>query len=169
MGGEPMENKPSARILIVDDDDGIRTQLTRILQLEGYTVDNAGTGHEGLKLMDANYYNLLLLDIWLPDMKGTDILAKVKDTTPKTLRVMITGSPSVETAVDAVNKLADGYILKPFDIDKVLERIRSLLEHQSRDLWMTEDKVAGYILSRAKEQLASKREEESGGSVSSGG
>ena len=157
-----MKNSVPTRILIVDDDDGIRTQLANILRLEGYTVDNAATGREGLKLMDSNYYNLLLLDIWLPDMKGTDILAEVKDSTPKTLRVMITGSPSVETAVEAVNKLADGYILKPFDIDKVLERIRSLLERQSKDLWMTDDKVAEYILSRAKEQLTSNEDRKSG-------
>jgi DNA-binding NtrC family response regulator len=151
-----MDKNPPSRILIVDDDDGIRTVLTKILKLEGYTVDNASTGRQGLKLVDESFYNLLLLDIWLPDMKGTEILAKMKDATPKTLRVMITGSPSVETAVEAINRLADGYILKPFDIDKMLERIRSLLEHQSKDLWMTEDKVAEYILSRAKEQLAGK-------------
>lgn len=111
-----------ARILVVDDDESIRRVLATILE-EGYTVDTAKNGKEAITKSRKTFYNLALVDIRLPDIEGTKLLAKVKDTTPRMRKIIITGYPSVQNAIEALNKGADAYILKPFDMDKVLATI----------------------------------------------
>ncbi|MDH5390989.1 MAG: response regulator, partial [Candidatus Bathyarchaeota archaeon] len=110
-----------ARILVVDDDESVRKVLATILEEEGYAVDTAKNGREAIKKSKVKFYNLALIDIRLTDMEGTKLLTKVKDTTPKMRKIIITGYPSLQNAIEAVNRGADAYVLKPFDIDKVLE------------------------------------------------
>jgi DNA-binding NtrC family response regulator len=140
-----------ARILVVDDDKSIRKTLAAILKDEGYYVDAAENGKQAIEKTDSSYYNLALIDIRLPDMEGTELLTKMKDTTPKMRKIIITGHPSLRNAVEALNKEANAYILKPFDIKKALETIREQLSIQATEKRFSQDKVVEFIETRVRE------------------
>jgi DNA-binding NtrC family response regulator len=140
-----------ARIIVVDDDEGIRKVLKTILEEEGYVVDTAENGKEAIKKSNAKFYNLALIDIRLPDMEGTKLLSVIKETTPKMVKIMITGYPSLQNAIEAVNKGADAYILKPFDMGKVVNKIREHLKKQQEAKEYSQEKVTEFIETRVKE------------------
>jgi len=139
------------RILVVDDDESIRKTLAAILEEEGYVVDTAENGKDAIKKSNQRFYNLALIDIRLPDMAGTELLTSMKETTPKMVKIIITGYPSLQTAVEAVNKGADAYILKPFKMSNVLDMIEKHLRKQQEEKKYSEEKVTEFIETRAKE------------------
>lgn len=139
------------RILVVDDDENIRKVLVAILQDEGYTVDSVGTARKGIDATKRRFYNVALLDIRLPDMEGTELLTQLKDTTPRMRKIIITGYPTLQNAIEAVNRRADAYIMKPFDVKKVLETIEDQLKKQEEERKYSQDKVAEFIETRVKE------------------
>jgi len=139
------------RILIVDDDENIRKVLLAILEDKGYTVESAGTAGEAVEKSKRKFYNLALIDIRLPDMEGIELLTKIRDTTPKMRKIIITGYPTLQNAVDAVNKGADAYIVKPFDVENVLNAIDQQLRKQKEEKKYSQDKVAEFIEARVKE------------------
>ncbi len=141
----------TTRILVVDDDEGIRKTLTAILKNEGYTVDVAQNGSEAIKKTKTAAYNVALIDIRLPDMEGIELLSKIKDTVPRTRKIIVTGYPTLKNAVAAVNKNADAYLMKPVDIEKLLETIRGQLKLQESEKQYSEQKVADFIETRIKE------------------
>jgi len=141
----------SARILVVDDDESIRKVLATILEEEGYTVDTAKNGKEAITKSRKNFYNLALIDIRLPDMEGTRLLATVKDTTPRMRKIIITGYPSVQNAIEALNRGADAYVLKPFDMEKVIETIKKQLKEQKDEKKYSQERVTEFIETRIKE------------------
>ncbi len=141
----------NARIIIIDDDESIRKILSTILEEEGYTVDTANTGKEGVRKTNENCYNLALIDMKLPDIEGIDLLLKIEDTTPRMRKIIITGFPTIQNAMEAVNRRADAFILKPFEVEKVLQTIREQLKKQEEDRQFSQDKVAAFIETRAKE------------------
>jgi DNA-binding NtrC family response regulator len=138
-------------ILIVDDDKSLLTSLAQILTNEGYQVDTADTGQKAVEKSKAQFYHLVLLDIKLPDMEGTQLLTAMKDTTPKMVKIIITGYPSLDNAVEAVNKNADGYVIKPIDMNKLLETVKKHLKQQDETRTYSEEKVKEFIETRAKE------------------
>jgi len=140
-----------ARILVVDDDEGIRKTLATILQDEGYSVDTAKNGKEAIQKSRDKFYNLALIDIRLPDMEGTNLLTAMKDSTPKMVKMIITGHPTLNNAIEATNNGADAYILKPFNVDAVLSTIKEHLERQQEAKKYSEERVAEFIEIRAKE------------------
>jgi DNA-binding NtrC family response regulator len=140
-----------ARILVIDDDESIRKVLATILEEEGYAVDTAKNGREAIKKSKVKFYNLALIDIRLTDMEGTRVLTKVKDTMPKMRKIIITSYPSLQNAIEAVNRGADAYILKPFDLDKVLETIKDQLKKQEEEKRYTQKKVGEFIETCVKE------------------
>jgi DNA-binding NtrC family response regulator len=140
-----------ARILVVDDDEGVRKVLKTILEEERYVVDTAENGKEAIQKSNAKFYNLALIDIRLPDMEGTKLLTTMKEATPKMVKIMITGYPSLQNAIEAVNKGADAYILKPFDMDNVLNKIREHLKKQQEAKKYSQEKVKEFIETRVKE------------------
>jgi len=140
-----------ARILVVDDDKSIRKTLEAILKGEGYYVQTAENGKQAIEKTHSGYYNLALIDIRLPDMEGTELLTRMKDTTPKMRKIIITGYPSLQNAVEALNKEANAYILKPFDLIKTLETIREELKKQEAEKMFSQDRVAEFIETRVKE------------------
>jgi len=144
-----MERKGS--ILVVDDDPSIRKVLTAILEEKGYDVEAVDTGEKAIRKSKTRFYNLTLIDIRLPDMEGTELLAKMKQTMPNMVKVMITGYPSLQNAVEALNKGADAYIIKPLDIDNAISVIKNLLQNQQESLKMTQEKIVEYIETRAKQ------------------
>ena len=141
----------SARILVVDDDEGIRKTLSAILKEEGYTVDVAQSGSEAIQKTKASAYNVALIDIRLPDMEGIELLSKIKDAVPKTRKIIVTGYPTLKNAIAAVNKKADGYLMKPIDVEQLLETIREQLKLQETEKQYSEQKVAEFIETRIKE------------------
>ena len=140
-----------ARILIVDDDESIGKVLATILEDEGYTVDIAENGEKAIKKSEEEFYNLALIDIRLPDMEGIELLTKVRDTTPKMRKIIITGYPSIQNAIEAVNRGADAYLVKPFDMDKVLTTIKEQLRKQKEEQKYSQEKVAEFIETRVRE------------------
>jgi DNA-binding NtrC family response regulator len=139
------------RILVVDDDDTIRTTMKAILEEEGYLVDLASTGKEAIQKTQEKTYNIALLDIRLPDIEGVELLKLMKDGVPRTRKIMVTGYPSIQNAIGALNKNADAYLLKPVDIEKLLTIVREQLQAQENELKFSEQKVAEFIESRVKE------------------
>jgi DNA-binding NtrC family response regulator len=139
-----------ARILVVDDDESIRKSLAAVLKDEGYVVDTAGNGNEAITKSNVSFYNLALIDIRLPDMEGIKLLTAMKETTPKMVKIIMTGYPSLQNTIEAVNRDADAYILKPFNVDKVLQTIREQLKKQDEAKKYSEEKVAEFVETRAK-------------------
>ena len=140
-----------ARILVVDDDESIKNSLAAILQNEGYIVDVAESGSEAIKKSEVVLYNVALIDIRLPDMEGIELLTRMRDAVPKIRKIIITGYPSMQNAIKAVNKNADAYILKPMDLENLLEIIREQLRLQEAEKKYSEQKVAAFIETRIKE------------------
>jgi DNA-binding response OmpR family regulator len=138
----------NARILVVDDEETIRTTVKAILEDEGYIVDTASTGAEAISKTEKTSYNIALLDIRLPDMEGVELLRLLKDPVPKTRKIMVTGFPSMQNAITAVNRKADAYLIKPVDIEKLLETIKEQLKLQEEEQQFSEFKVAEFIESR---------------------
>ena len=137
-------------ILIVEDDENIRKTMENRLQQRGYETDTAKTGQEAEQKVKARFYNLALLDIKLPDIEGTQLLAKLSESAPKMLKIMVTGYPSLENAMEALNQGADAYVTKPVKPEKLLALIKEKLEEQSQAENMTENKVTDWIKTRAR-------------------
>jgi len=149
--GEP------ARILIVDDDESIREVLTSILTDEGYIVEAVDTGEKAIKATHEKFYNLALIDIRLPDIEGTKLLTRLKDTVPRMRKIIITGYPTLQNAIEAVNKGADAYIIKPIDMEEILKVIREQLQKQAEEKKYSEQKIVEFIETRVKELEAKEK------------
>jgi DNA-binding NtrC family response regulator len=149
IGAEKTEK--NVRILIVDDDETIRKVLEAILQEEGYVTDSVDTGKKAIERTEKQYYNVALLDVRLPDIEGIELLTKLHDTTPKMRKIIITGFPTLQNAVAAVNQGADAYIMKPFDVEKMLQTIKDQLKKQQDEKAFSEEKIAEFIETRVKE------------------
>ena len=140
----------AARILVIDDDENIRKVLETILEDEGYIVETAETAKKGIEESEKAFYNLALIDVRLPDMEGIELLSKLRNTKPKMRKIIITGYPTLQNAVAAVNKGADAYVMKPFEVDKILQTIREQLEKQEEEKCFSEEKVVEFIETRIK-------------------
>jgi len=139
-----------ARILIIDDDENIRKVLQTILEDEGYIVETADTAKKGIEQSEKAFYNLALIDVRLPDMEGIELLSKLRSTKPKMRKIIVTGYPTLQNAVAAVNKGADAYVMKPFEVDKILQTIREQLKKQEEEKSFSEEKVVEFIETRIK-------------------
>lgn len=148
-------NEPP-RILVIDDEEGIRAGCRRALEPEGYIVETAATGQEGLRRFREGNFDLVLIDVLLPDMRGVDLLAPILEKDPDVVCVVITGYATVELAVQAIRSGAYDFLSKPFTADVLrmtvaqgLERRRLTLE--ARRLQKIEEEARE--LARAKEEL----------------
>lgn len=139
------------KILVIDDDPTIRNTVEAALKLEGYIIETAETGKEAIEKSKENFYNLALIDIRLPDLEGTQLLKKLKERTPKTRKIIITGYPTMPNAVEAVNKNADAYLIKPVEMEKILETVKDQLKKQEEEKRYDEEKVAEFIETRLKD------------------
>jgi len=143
--------KERARILVVDDDESVTRTFKVILEENGYVVDTAECGREAIEKTNKKFYNAIFIDIRLPDMEGTELLTAIKETTPKMVKIIITGYPTLQNAVVAVNKGADAYVLKPPKMREVLSTLKESLQKQKEEKRLSEEKVAEFIQKRAKE------------------
>jgi len=122
-----MENK---KILVVDDDANIRKTLTDILTFKGYKICSCKNGTGCLEVIKQVPVNIAVIDLGLPDMPGLVLLDKIKEINPSTEVIILTGNASLDTAIDATNKGAFSYLLKPFEIDQLMLHIKRALEKQ---------------------------------------
>jgi DNA-binding NtrC family response regulator len=112
-------------ILIIDDEAGIRESLETLLQFEGYTVETAETGEEGLARLSENTFDLVLLDFALPDRNGLEILSDIRARDSQLAVIMITAYGTLDNAVRAMQKGATNFIQKPWDNEKLLADVRA--------------------------------------------
>ena len=141
----------NAKILIVDDDENIRKTMKAILEDEGYIVNLAATGNEAIEMTHEIAYNIALLDIRLPDMDGVELLKVIKDNVPRTRKIIVTGHPSMQNAISALNKNADAYLIKPVDLKKLLSTVKEQLHLRESEREVSEQKVAEFIEIRLKD------------------
>lgn len=122
--------EPNARILIVDDDRDTRKGLSKILGEKGYEIETAGTGQEAIAKAEERFFNLALLDIKLPDIEGTKLLATLKKIHPHIDVIIVTGYASLENTIQALNGGASFYMTKPIDLDELFAKLKKLLKNQ---------------------------------------
>jgi len=115
-------------ILIIDDEKAIRKTLGEILSYEGFKVEEAADGEEGLKMFSEKLYDVILCDIKMPKLDGLEFLSKAMEKNPDVPVIMISGHGNIETAVEAVKKGAYDYIAKPPDLNRLLITIRNALD-----------------------------------------
>ncbi len=135
-------------ILIIDDEKSIRNVLKEILTNEGFAVEEATDGEEGLKKFTSGSYDVVLCDIKMPKVDGIEFLQKVIDSQSETPVIMISGHGNIETAVDAVKKGAFDYIAKPPDLNRLLITIRNALD---KTVLVKETKVLKRKVSKVQE------------------
>jgi DNA-binding NtrC family response regulator len=117
-------------LLVIDDEPEIRESLETLLSLEGYAVETAEDARSGAERIEGKAYDLVLLDVMLPDRSGLDLLQEIRATNPALPVVLITAYGSVETAVQAMRRGASNYITKPWDNERLLAEIGTLVSQQ---------------------------------------
>jgi two-component system KDP operon response regulator KdpE len=122
---------PGARILVIDDEPAIRRAVERNLAGHGFDVRGADSGEEGLDLETRYHPDLVLLDMVLPDIRGTDVIARLRERTSIPIIVLSVRGAEAEK-VRALELGADDYLTKPFGVDELLARIRVALRHAAR-------------------------------------
>src|SRR4051812_13327954 len=139
-----------SNILIIDDEKAIRKTLSEILSYEGYKIEEAGDGEEGLKRFKEKAYDVVLCDIKMPKLDGIEFLDKAREANPDVPVIMISGHGTIETAVEAVKKGAFDYISKPPDLNRLLITIRNAMDKGSL---VTEAKVLKRKVSKVQEMI----------------
>jgi len=119
---------PKGRLLVIDDEQGIRDGCRRVLEPEGYRVETAGTITAGRAAIESGEFDLVLLDVMMPDGKGIDLLETIRQRDPETVAAIITGYATVELAVEALKEGAYDFISKPFSGDVLLLTVERGLE-----------------------------------------
>ncbi|HUW06252.1 MAG TPA: sigma-54 dependent transcriptional regulator [Williamwhitmania sp.] len=114
-----------ARILVIDDEKGIRNTLKDILEYEKHEVEVAGTGEEGLEFLNNNSFDLVLLDVKMPGLDGIEALESISQNHPEVAVIMISGHGNIDTAVEAIKKGAFDFLEKPLDLNRILVTIRN--------------------------------------------
>ena len=139
-----------AKILIIDDEQSIRSTLREILEYEKYEVDEAKDGEEGLKMLISDNYDIALCDVKMPKMDGLEMLERVKMAGLDTQLIMISAHGTIETAVDATKMGAFDFVPKPPDLNRLLLTVKNALEKSSL---VTETKVLKKKLSKKYEMI----------------
>lgn len=117
-------------ILVVDDDPNLRKTLADILKIKGYETATAATGAEAVAALAQGAVGLALIDLMLPDMPGLEVMARIKEISPLTEAIILTGHASMDTAIEATRRGAFSYLLKPYQMDDLLRNIRHGIERR---------------------------------------
>jgi len=122
-------------LLVVDDDEQIRTIWSRALdEMGGFSVEVAGTAAEALQKIQNGEFDLALVDFKLPDMDGLQLITEIVKSKPTILTILLTGYADIDSAVEAMKRGASDYLTKPVDLDKMIVRLRRVLEERKRFL-----------------------------------
>ncbi len=139
-----------ASILIIDDEKAIRKTLSEILSYEGYKIDEAADGEEGIKKFSNAAYDVVLCDIKMPKLDGIEFLEKAREINADVPVIVISGHGNIDTAVEAVKKGAFDYISKPPDLNRLLITLRNALDKQTL---VTETKVLKRKVAKVQEMV----------------
>jgi len=139
-----------ANILVIDDEKSIRNTLKEVLEYENHTIDLASDGEEGLEKFKSNQYEIVLLDIKMPGMDGTEVLDNIVAESPDIPVIMISGHGNIDTAVESIKKGAYDFIEKPLDLNRLLITIRNALD---KSHLITETKVLKRKVSKTYEMV----------------
>ena len=139
-----------ASILIIDDEKAIRKTLSEILSYEGYKIDEAADGEEGIKKFSNTSYDVVLCDIKMPKLDGIEFLEKAREINADVPIIVISGHGNIDTAVEAVKKGAFDYISKPPDLNRLLITLRNALDKQTL---VTETKVLKRKVAKVQEMV----------------
>lgn len=123
--------KKLGRVMVVDDEENIREVLSNYLESMNYEVDTAEDGQDALNKFSKGDFDLIISDLLMPNIDGLELLKRVRNIDKEVIFLMITGYPSIETAVDAIKKGAYDYITKPFHMEDVKLRIERAFEKRS--------------------------------------
>jgi diguanylate cyclase (GGDEF)-like protein len=132
---EEIPEPPS--VLIVDDDANIRKTLADILTLNGYRSAVAASGNDGLAALQQSHANVAIIDLGLPDMPGIELLYRIRSAHPDTRTIILTGNATLETAIEATNRGAFCYLLKPYDVEQLLANLNRALDEQRAEQRLT--------------------------------
>ncbi|MBL7199522.1 MAG: hybrid sensor histidine kinase/response regulator [Anaerolineae bacterium] len=149
-----MDTEPG--VLVIDDELGIRVGCQRALQNQGYRVETAASGEEGLQKLQSDSYDLVLLDVMMPGISGLDVLDRISQLDPSLVCVVITGYATVELAVQAIKRGAYDFITKPFDADTLILTVEQGLEKRQLSKQaqrMAELEAEAEDLARQKKEL----------------
>ncbi len=135
------------KILIVDDDPSILRSLRRVLERNKYEVETAGDAKEALDKLKSNHYDLAVIDVVLPDMKGTELLAQAKRELKQTIKFIITGYPTGEVGAKAREEGADAFILKPIQMTHLLSLIHVFLNEEETAPYLSQEENKDFSLS----------------------
>ena len=127
---DPVRRMAEPRILIIDDDPNLRKTLSDILRLKGYETLTAENGEKGLAALRESGVKLVLIDLGLPDIPGLEVLASIKADFPGAEAIVLTGQATIDSAVEATNRGAFSYLMKPYEIDQLINHIRRAHEKQ---------------------------------------
>jgi DNA-binding NtrC family response regulator len=123
--------KKIGRVMVVDDEENIRDVLSNYLDSLGYLVETANDGEDALSKFKRGGFDLIISDLLMPTVDGLELLKKVREEDKDVIFLMITGYPSIETAVEAIKKGAYDYITKPFHMEDVKIRIERAFEKKN--------------------------------------
>ncbi len=135
-------------VLIVDDDRAILESSQAIVESAGYAVQTAETARDAIRKAKSDWFDIALLDIKLPDMEGTELLKQLQEIKPRMIKIMVTGSASLDNAIQSVNLGANAYIVKPFNPADLLQVIDEKLKEQRAAERIDEDNVTDFIEER---------------------
>lgn len=119
--------EPKPRLLLVEDEDHLAAGLKLNFELEGFEVDIARTGREAGSLLLQPDYDIMVLDVMLPDISGLTLCRSIRDSGKTTPILMLTAKASLDDRVEGLNAGADDYLTKPFELEELLARVRSML------------------------------------------
>lgn len=130
----------SDTVLLVDDEENILSSLVRLFRMSDYTIFTATSGTKGIEIMEENNISLVISDHKMPGMTGVEFLSKVKEMSPDTIRIMLTGYADLEASIDAINKgEVYRFITKPWNDEELLLTLKQSLEY--RDLMLSNRKL----------------------------
>ncbi len=122
------------RLLVVEDDNSVRSTITTFLELEGYAVDAVSSTREALERLRDDAYPIVISDIYLDERTGLDVLATARQKNPKCAVILMTARGTIETVMKATQGGAFDYIAKPFELDRMLDTVKraeaSITEHE---------------------------------------
>jgi two-component system response regulator MprA len=121
------DERPPARVLLVEDDRGVRESLARALSIEGYAVESAPDGIEAMQVVDKVAPDVIVLDVMMPVMDGLEVARRIRSRGDRTPILMLTARHEVTDRVAGLDAGADDYLVKPFALDELLARLRALL------------------------------------------
>jgi DNA-binding NtrC family response regulator len=145
-GNGTHSKKPS--ILIVDDDKSLVGSFQKFFEMKEFDVEAACSGYDAAMKITGRDFDVALIDIALPDMRGTELLLKFRKTIPGTRKIILTGFANTENAIEAVNNGASFFLAKPVRLDKLLDVVNKQLEERERECLLCRQKWIDSLASR---------------------